>query len=108
MNYKNELYNKWSFLNKELKNKLKINNRKDRKLLWKTVQEVVNYDNYPFNIFLEYKLLPYQNEITEIFNEKKAIEKIRPHLIKYIYWRLYNPSNGIRFLKTLHLWNKRL
>ena len=47
----------------------------------------LDYNSY--NIFFEYKLRPYELEIAEIFEEKIAIEKIKPYLIKYINWRLY-------------------
>ena len=105
---KKQLYEKWLILNKNLKYKLKVKTRKEKKVLWNTVKEVVKQEYNPYHIFLEYKLRPYELEIEEIYEEKIAIEKIKPHLIKYIYWKLYNPNNGIRFLKTLELWNKRL
>ena len=105
---KKQLYEKWLILNKNLKYKLKVKTRKEKKVLWNTVKEVVKQEYNPYHIFLEYKLRSYELEIEEIYEEKIAIEKIKPHLIKYIYWKLYNPNNGIRFLKTLELWNKRL
>lgn len=103
-----QLYEKWLILNKNLRSKLKVTSRREKKLLWNIIKETVIHDYSSYNIFFEYKLRPYELEIAEIFEEKIAIEKIKPYLIKYINWRLYNPNNGIRFLKTLELWNKRL
>ena len=103
---KEQLYDKWIFINKILKSRLKIKSRFERKTLWNIIKETVN-DDYDFHIFTEFKLRPYEIEIMEIFKEKISIEKIKPYLINYIYWRLYNPDNGIRFLKTQKLWNKR-
>tara|TARA_X000000368_G_C22934746_1_gene669374 strand:+ start:91 stop:423 length:333 start_codon:yes stop_codon:yes gene_type:complete len=102
-----ELYDKWIFLNKNLKSRLKIKSRFEKKTLWNIIKETVKYDFHDFHIFTEFKLRPYEIEITELYEEKMAIKKIKPYLINYINWRLYNPDNGIRFLKTLKLWNKR-
>ena len=105
---KKQLYDKWLILNKNLRSKLKVKSRREKKILWNTIKETVKHDYNSYNIFFEYKLRLYELEIAEIFEEKIAIEKIKPYLIKYIHWRLYNPDNGIRFLNTLKLWNKRL
>ena len=102
------LYNKWCILNKKLRQTLKVKTRKERKTLWQTIKETVNNDNTSYNIFIEYRVRPYEIEITEIFKEKMAIEKIKPYLINYINWRLYNPTDGLRFLKALEIWKRRL
>ena len=103
-----QLYEKWLILNKNLKDKLKVKTRKEKKLLWNTIKETVKFEYNPYNVFMEYKLRPYELEIKEIYEEKMAIEKLRPILLSYIHWKLYNPVNGIRFLKALEIWNKRL
>lgn len=107
MQYNSELYKKWLYLNKKLRLALKIKTRKERKKLWETIQEIVSQDNNSYDIFIEYSRRPYELEITEIFKEKMAIEKIKPYLKKYITWRLYNPYNGIRFLHLCDAWYKQ-
>ena len=107
MQYNSELYKKWLYLNKKLRLALKIKTRKERKKLWETIQEIVSQDNNSYDIFIEYSRRPYELEITEIFKEIMAIEKIKRYLKKYITWRLYNPYNGIRFLHLCDAWYKQ-
>ena len=104
---KKQLYEKWQILNKNLKYKLNVKTRKEKKMLWNTIKETVKHEYNPYHIFLEYKLRPYELEIEEIYEENMAIEKIKPYLLKYVIWRLYNPNNGIRFLNLKEFWNKR-
>jgi hypothetical protein len=107
MQNNNELYKKWIVLKKNLSCKLNIKTRFERKKLWETIKEIVKYEYNPFHIFIEYKLRYFEIEIFELFKEKMAIEKIKPYLKKYIIWRLYNPDNGIRFLKLRDSWYKQ-
>lgn len=102
-----ELYKKWLLINKNLRIKLDIKSRNERKELWNLIQENVIEDSNPIHTFIEYKLKYYEEEIKEIYEEKMATEKIKPYLLNFIIWRLYNPNNGIRFLRLVESWKKR-
>ena len=97
------------YIMNSLKKYFNINKRKEKKFLWKIIDKFIVND-YPCNwyTFLEFRAISYREEIKEIYIEeyieKNAIEKIKPYLLKYINWRLYNPNNGIRYLKLRDSW----
>ena len=101
----NNLINQKIYISNEIKKNKNIKKRENKKILWKTIcnfmekKELSNWD-----IFLEYKSRSYILEITELYEEKLAIKKIKPLLEKYILWRLWNPDNGIRYLKLRDSW----
>tara|TARA_B100000795_G_C22792902_1_gene437824 strand:+ start:1032 stop:1355 length:324 start_codon:yes stop_codon:yes gene_type:complete len=92
------------YLKKKLKIHLQINNRKDSKKLWEIINRVVVYENCTWVTFLLFRFIPYFNEIKEIYKEEVAILKMKPLLIKYINWRLWNPDNGFRFIELKNKW----
>ena len=92
----------------KLKRELNITKRKNKKLLWKIINEYIKND-YPINYesFFTYRERSYCIELKEIYCEEVCIKKIKPHLIRYIEWRLWNPDNGLRYLKLLDKWYNR-
>lgn len=89
--------------------KRNLSNKKEKKLLWNIVKESVKpYEFITLKGFLTFLVTPYLNEILEIYDEKNAIEKIKPYLIKYIRWRLWNPENGLRYFKLKNNWYNRI
>ena len=92
----------------ELKKYFNITKRKKKRMLWNIINNFVKND-YPCNwqVFLEFRVRSYISEIKEIYIEECAIKKIKPYLIKYIDWRLWNPNNGIRYRKLVANWYNR-
>ena len=101
----NNLINQKIYISDEIKRNKNIKKREKKKILWKIICNFMEKKELSsWDIFLEYKSRSYILEITELYEEKIAIKKIKPLLEKYILWRLWNPDNGIRYLKLRDSW----